>query len=98
MQKISQILNQLMIKFVLYFVKLRFYMKKNKLLTTTIGSFPKPKYIPIRDWFDSARDQSGMNCPKVTSDQTNYLLSNKTNDEHLFRKGISEVIYKSFGI
>ena len=73
-------------------MKLRFYMKKNKLLTTTIGSFPKPKYIPIRDWFDSARDQSGMNCPKVTSDQTNYLLSNKTNDEHLFRKAISEVI------
>ncbi len=67
-------------------------MKKHKLLTTTIGSFPKPEYIPIRDWFDSARDQSGMNCPKVTSDHTEYLLNNKTKDEDLFRKATSEVI------
>ena len=22
-----------------------------KILTTTIGSFPKPDYVPVRDWF-----------------------------------------------
>ena len=27
-----------------------------KLPTTVIGSFPKPDYLPIRDWFDSARE------------------------------------------
>ena len=25
----------------------------DKLPTTVIGSFPKPDYLPIRDWFDS---------------------------------------------
>ena len=37
-----------------------------KLQTTVIGSFPKPAYLPIRDWFDSARDRGTMNSPDVT--------------------------------
>ena len=36
------------------------------LITTTIGSFPKPAYTPIRDWFDSAREKGGMNSPETT--------------------------------
>ena len=31
-----------------------------KLPTTVIGSFPKPDYLPIRDWFDSARENGTM--------------------------------------
>ena len=43
-------------------------MNKNKILTTTIGSFPKPDYLPIMDWFDSARGEDGMNtCLLYTS-------------------------------
>lgn len=38
----------------------------NKLVTTTIGSFPKPDYVPVRDWFDASRDATGMNDPTVT--------------------------------
>jgi methionine synthase II (cobalamin-independent) len=25
----------------------------NRIMTTTIGSFPKPAYVPVRDWFES---------------------------------------------
>ena len=38
----------------------------DKLPTTVIGSFPKPDYLPIRDWFDSARDRGTMNAPEVS--------------------------------
>ena len=27
-----------------------------KLQTTVIGSFPNPDYLPIRDWFEKARE------------------------------------------
>ena len=41
-------------------------MAKKKIITTTIGSFPKPKYLPIMDWFDSARGEEGMNTITVS--------------------------------
>ena len=31
-----------------------------KLPTTVIGSFPKPDYLPILDWFDTARENGTM--------------------------------------
>ena len=31
-----------------------------QLQTTIIGSFPKPDYLPIRDWFDKARENGTM--------------------------------------
>ena len=37
-----------------------------KLPTTVIGSFPKPDYLPIRDWFDSARENGTMGSTDVT--------------------------------
>ena len=31
-----------------------------KLQATVIGSFPKPDYLPIRDWFGTARENGTM--------------------------------------
>ena len=31
-----------------------------KLQATVIGSFPKPEYLPTRDWFDTARENGTM--------------------------------------
>ena len=58
-----------------------------KLTTTTIGSFPKPDYVPVRDWFDASRDATGMNDPTVT---TGYSVS--AEDEHLFVRAAKEVL------
>ncbi len=61
-----------------------------KLPTTVIGSFPKPDYIPIRDWFDSARDHGTMNSPDVTLGYSEWKPSDA--DEALFRRAAEEVI------
>ena len=62
-------------------------MATPKLLTTTIGSFPKPSYVPVRDWFDASRDATGMNDPTVTK---NYEVSPE--DEPLFVRAAKEVL------
>jgi 5-methyltetrahydropteroyltriglutamate--homocysteine methyltransferase len=67
-------------------------MPRDKLITTTIGSFPKPPYLPIRDWFDAARTKGTMNNPETTSEFTEYMLSKSKSDEHLYLKGAEEVI------
>ena len=61
-----------------------------KLPTTVIGSFPKPDYLPIRDWFDSARDRGTMNAPEVTQGYSAYSMSER--DEALFVQAAEEVI------
>ena len=61
-----------------------------KLPTTVIGSFPKPGYLPIRDWFDSARDNGTMDSPSVTRGYTGYTISDA--DEALFVRAAEEVI------
>ncbi len=61
-----------------------------KLPTTVIGSFPKPDYLPIRDWFDSARDRGTMNSPDVTLDYSEWRASEA--DEALFCRAAEEVI------
>ena len=48
---------------------------KTGLPTTVIGSFPKPNYLPIRDWFGSARDRGEMDSPEVTRCYSAYLPS-----------------------
>ncbi len=62
-------------------------MGATKLITTTIGSYPKPDYVPIRDWFDASRQSSGMNDPSVT-------LGYAEDPEHepLFLRAAAEVI------
>lgn len=58
-----------------------------KLTTTTLGSFPKPGYVPVRDWFDASRDATGMNDPTVT---TSYVVS--ADDEPLYVRAAKEVL------
>ena len=58
----------------------------NSLLTTVIGSFPKPNYLPIEDWFDAARNEGAMNAERVTENFTKYKENKKESDDHLFIK------------
>ncbi len=67
-------------------------MAKIKIPTTTIGSFPKPDYLPIRDWFDSARGEDGMNTEKITLEFTNYKQNRAENHEELFLKAAKEIL------
>jgi len=67
-------------------------MVKKTIQTTTLGSFPKPSYLPIKDWFDSARGKEGMNTEKTTLDFTKYKQENHRNDEDLFLKAAKEVL------
>ena len=61
-----------------------------KLQTTVIGSFPKPDYLPIRDWFDSARENGTMGSTDVTLGYTGWKASYAA--EALFRRAAEEVI------
>ena len=38
----------------------------NPLETTTIGYFPKPSFVPVRDWFDLAREKGAMDTIETT--------------------------------
>ena len=42
------------------------------LITTVVGSFPKPSYVPIEDWFDASKKKRGMNTSDVTRLYTDY--------------------------
>ena len=35
------------------------FIEKMSLITTVVGSFPKPGYVPIEDWFDASRKKRG---------------------------------------
>ena len=61
------------------------------LVTTVIGSFPKPEYLPIEDWFDAARNLGGMNTALVTERFTAYEQNRSSDDEAL----LSELQKKS---
>ena len=53
--------------------------------------FLKPDYLPIMDWFDSARGEDGMNTVKTTIEYTKYHNKNES-DELLFKRAANEVI------
>ena len=67
-------------------------MKQSSLITTVVGSFPKPKYLPIEDWFDATRKNQGMNTSKTTRLYTDYSKNQNPNDEKLFIKAAKEII------
>ena len=67
-------------------------MTKQPLPTTTIGSFPKPKYLPVRDWFDAAREDGGMNSSTITKDYTKTSETLSEADEALFQQAAKEII------
>ena len=60
--------------------------------TTTLGAFPKPSYVPIRDWFDSARENGGMNAAQTTLDYTTDIQKDAAAHEVLFIRAAKEVI------
>ena len=61
------------------------------LITTVVGSFPKPSYVPIEDWFDASRKKKGMNTSEVTRLYTDYKKKNLSH-EKLFVKAAAEII------
>ena len=62
------------------------------LITTVIGSFPKPEYLPIEDWFDAARNLGGMSTSLVTERFTAYEQNRGIDDEALFVRAAKEII------
>ncbi len=65
-------------------------MAKNPLQTTTLGAFPKPSYVPVRDWFDISRETGAMNPSQTTKDYT--AASTNAGNEPLFIRAAREVI------
>jgi 5-methyltetrahydropteroyltriglutamate--homocysteine methyltransferase len=65
---------------------------KKAIETTVIGAFPKPSYVPVRDWFDISRETGSMNASQTTTDYTSDVEKNKDAHEALFIKAAKEVI------
>ena len=59
--------------------------------TTTIGAFPKPEYVPIRDWFDLSRQTGGMNTAETTR-MYSRDIKNRESHEDLFLKATKEIL------
>ncbi len=62
--------------------------EKMPLRTTSIGSFPKPDYVPFKDWF-SVRDVSRQNPTKTYDD---FLRREVPNAPALLDRGTREVV------
>jgi 5-methyltetrahydropteroyltriglutamate--homocysteine methyltransferase len=58
------------------------------LLTTTIGSYPKPDYVPTPDWFRA--QSTSLTDPTRSYDE--YLLTHPEQVEELLVKGTQEVL------
>ena len=71
---------------------------KTPLVTTTIGAFPKPSYVPVQDWFDLARETGGMNTAATTRQYSKDVEKNKTAHEQLFIRAAREVLKVHFGL
>jgi len=66
--------------------------KPDAIPTTTLGAFPKPGYVPVRDWFDLARETGGMNSSQTTADYTAASQNIGAEHEALFIRAAKEVI------
>ncbi|MDC0948876.1 5-methyltetrahydropteroyltriglutamate--homocysteine methyltransferase, partial [Gammaproteobacteria bacterium] len=60
--------------------------------TTTIGAFPKPDYLPIGDWFNTARNGQKMDAVKATQGYSAVAAELDENAEALFVRAAAEVI------
>ena len=58
------------------------------LLTTTIGAYPKPPYIPIPDWFQ--QENTTTEDPTRALDECNYSMDPEL--EKLLDRGTLEVV------
>ena len=59
------------------------------LKTTVLGAYPKPDYVPIRDWFTMP---GGQVSASATQDYDDGLLAPDTESEALFVRAAAEVI------
>ena len=59
------------------------------LLTTTIGAYPKPDYVPIPDWF---RAQEGPDTARPTAGYLEALAAMGDEAEALFQRGVKDAI------
>ena len=62
------------------------------LVTTTIGSFPKPNFVPVRDWFDLARQKGAMDTVETTLQYNLDIQKNKDTQEPLFLQATKEIL------
>jgi 5-methyltetrahydropteroyltriglutamate--homocysteine methyltransferase len=60
----------------------------HKILTTTIGSYPKPDYVPTPDWFKTDSTLS----EEVVSEYNEYLKEKDQSIESLLNEGVNEVV------
>jgi len=58
------------------------------LLTTTIGAFPKPEYVPTPDWFR----EGGAGLSNPTEAYQKYLANLPDNIEEILDRGTQEVV------
>lgn len=59
------------------------------LLTTTIGAYPKPDYVPVDDWF-TVEDGTVTEDPTATYEKDLASMGNKAED--IFRRAAADVI------
>ena len=59
------------------------------LLTTTIGAYPKPDFVPIPDWF---RAEAGPDTRHPTRGYLESLAAMGSEAEALFSRGVRQVI------
>ena len=59
------------------------------ILTTCIGAFPKPTYVPVIDWFNT---DIGANTARATELYEELLDATKESAESLFTMATQEVI------
>ena len=59
------------------------------LLTTTIGAYPKPDYVPVEDWF-RAEDSTVTEDPTATYEKDLAGMGNQAED--IFRRAAADVI------
>ena len=59
------------------------------ILTTTIGSYPKPEFLKLPDWFQGDK---GTDTERPTADWKNAMSALGKNREELIEKAVQEVI------
>ncbi len=59
------------------------------LLTTTIGAYPKPDFVPVPDWF---RAERGPNTRHPTAGYLEALAAMGEKAEALFARGVAQVV------
>ena len=59
------------------------------ILTTTIGSYPKPEFLKLPDWFQG---EKGTDTERPTADWKNAMNALGKNKEALIEKAVQEVI------